>query len=129
MSDRMASSPEQTPDTRWLLSDVELVRLTGYRLSSAQRRWLDRHGLRYVLDAAGRPRVAREAVDRLLGVLHHADVEPDGAAVSSAEGRVAARPRVEPNFAALLAESPRVTSTGWSVRRRPAKRRGDQHGS
>jgi Domain of unknown function (DUF4224) len=92
-----ASSALISPATQsdWLLTYQELVALSGYRLSSAQRRWLDRQGLQYLLDAAGRPRVARRVVDLLLGVATSIDdIKPKVAS----DRYLATRP----NFEALL---------------------------
>jgi Domain of unknown function (DUF4224) len=92
-----ASSPLISPAAQsdWLLTHQELAALSGYRLSSAQRRWLDRQGLRYLLDAAGRPRVARRVVDLLLGVTAGSD---DMKLEIAADRNLAKRP----NFEALL---------------------------
>ncbi len=78
----------------WLLAEGDLIVLTGYVVPSAQRRWLDRQGLRYLVDAAGRPKVSREAVDRLLGVSQES--QPTSGLI---EAQTAVRAR--PNFAAL----------------------------
>jgi len=99
-------------DFDWLLSDGDLILLTGYRLPAAQRRWLDRAGLRYLTDAAGRPRVAREAVDVLLGV----------AKPSAQDLRDVPAKRVAPNFEALVKPASSAT-----VARRA--RLGGAHGS
>lgn len=50
------------------LSPDEMHSLTGRRHADAQAAALHRMGLRYVLDADGRPKVARAAVEALLSV-------------------------------------------------------------
>ena len=50
------------------LTPDELRVLTGRQHADAQRAALDRMGLKYVLNADGRPKVSRAAVDALLGV-------------------------------------------------------------
>ena len=42
-----------------ILSDAELLALTGYSRASSQVRWLSQHGWRYTLTCRGRPIVAR----------------------------------------------------------------------
>jgi hypothetical protein len=41
------------------LTPEELSQITGYKLTSSQRQWLDRNGWVYVLNASGRPVVSR----------------------------------------------------------------------
>ena len=48
------------------LSPDELRNLTGRQHADAQIAALQRMGLRYLLDADGRPKVARAAVDAML---------------------------------------------------------------
>lgn len=50
-----------------LLTADELIELTGCKLKSRQRVWLDREGIRYVLTVTGHPKVARAAVLAKLG--------------------------------------------------------------
>ena len=47
-----------------LLTPAELRALTGRQHADAQARWLRREGWAFVLDADGRPKVAREEYDR-----------------------------------------------------------------
>lgn len=50
------------------LTADELRDLTGYKLPAHQRRWLDRHGWSYAVNANGRPIVSRaHAEARLAG--------------------------------------------------------------
>ncbi|TAG79186.1 MAG: DUF4224 domain-containing protein [Burkholderiales bacterium] len=91
--------------THWLLSADDLFALTGYRLATAQRRWLDRQGLPYLLDAANRPRVSREAVERLLGVLPASEYVDR----QHRNAQTVAQPSKRPDFTALLSLSDRTT--------------------
>lgn len=50
------------------LTDDELTFLTGYKLPSAQIRWLRERGWRYEENRIGRPRVARAYCESRLGV-------------------------------------------------------------
>lgn len=45
------------------LTPDELRDLTGYRMPSAQIRWLTRNGIRHWIAATGRPVVPRSAID------------------------------------------------------------------
>lgn len=65
------------------LTDEELIELTGYRLPSAQRRWLRTRGWRHEVNRMGRPRVARSYCEaRLCGVTTVDDDEPNWEALS-----------------------------------------------
>jgi transposase InsO family protein len=50
------------------LTDLELYELTGYKLPSAQRRWLRDRGWKHELNRAGKPRVSRAYCESRLGV-------------------------------------------------------------
>lgn len=107
----------------WLLSQDELIQLSGYRLAPAQKRWLDRQSIPYLQDAAGRPRVARATVDRLLGVT--------STALSSIATPNNAAQVAVPNFAALKVTSAAGLSTFRPQASIAAKRAisGDRRGS
>jgi hypothetical protein len=65
------------------LTDDELQELTGYKLPSAQRRWLRERGWRHEVNRVGRPRVARAYCEARLGVAHAEDTdEPNWEALS-----------------------------------------------
>lgn len=51
-----------------LLGDADLAELTGLEQPAAQRRWLDKHSIRYTTRSDGRPRTTWGAVDAALGV-------------------------------------------------------------
>lgn len=68
------------------LTPEELAELTGRKLMSYQRAWLDRNGFIYVINAAGRPVVSRAYLRQRLS----------GGALSARTPMGA-----EPNFAAL----------------------------
>lgn len=53
------------------LTRDELITLTGYRRCADQLRWLDRNRVPHVVNAAGRPVVARAAAEVILGVPGH----------------------------------------------------------
>lgn len=57
------------------LEDAELADLTRLKRPSAQARWLQRNGIRFVTGADGSPRVLRSAVEKILG----GAVRPQGA--------------------------------------------------
>lgn len=59
-----------------LLGDADLADLTGLEQPAAQRRWLDKHGIRYTTRSDGRPRTTWGAVDAALGVVVEA-AEPN----------------------------------------------------
>lgn len=44
------------------LTYSEISELTGCRQKAAQRRWLDRNGIRYFIRADGRPAVTTDAI-------------------------------------------------------------------
>lgn len=49
------------------LSEDDLHDLTGYVRAHEQKRWLIRHGLQFVENAAGHPRVLKSVVEAKLG--------------------------------------------------------------
>lgn len=51
-----------------ILSDEELVKLTGYKARGYQRRWLKERGWVFVETRSGRPLVGRHYVRMKLGV-------------------------------------------------------------
>ncbi|MFF7860756.1 DUF4224 domain-containing protein [Pseudomonas monteilii] len=51
-----------------ILSDEELVNLTGYKTRGYQRRWLHERGWIFVESRGGRPLVGRQYVRMKLGV-------------------------------------------------------------
>lgn len=51
-----------------ILSDEELVELTGYKARGYQRRWLEERGWMFVETRSGRPLVGRHYVRMKLGV-------------------------------------------------------------
>lgn len=62
------------------LTAEELHELTGRGKAVAQRRWLDRNGWRYALNADGRPKVLKVYAEQRLGlsaVAAPAGPEPD----------------------------------------------------
>jgi prophage regulatory protein len=69
-------------ETALFLTDAELEFMTGYKQPAAQIRWLQRWGIRHVVNAFGYPRVTR-------------------AAVEGTEETGLQRPRATPNFEAL----------------------------
>lgn len=50
------------------LTSEELESLTGYKISSAQKRWLDRNFFEYAISAYGKPKVLRSFVEYRLGI-------------------------------------------------------------
>ncbi len=48
------------------LNPEELALLTGYKQSTWQKKWLDRSGIRYLTNKAGRPMLAKAEIERLL---------------------------------------------------------------
>lgn len=64
------------------LTPSEIKELTGYKRAADQRRWLNRNGWPYALDANDRPKVARSYADRRLsGETAGVAQEPDFSAV------------------------------------------------
>ncbi|RFA31314.1 hypothetical protein CAI21_01410 [Alkalilimnicola ehrlichii] len=49
------------------LSDDELYQLTARKRQSAQIRWLERNGVKFTLNAEGRPRILRSHIEKVLG--------------------------------------------------------------
>jgi len=66
------------------LTTEEIELLTGHRQAGAQIRWLQRTGYRVVVNALGRPVVARAEVDRKLAGGRTARQEPNYAAINGA---------------------------------------------
>jgi hypothetical protein len=65
------------------MTDAELEEMTGLQRPSAQIRWMDRYGIKYVVSAEGRPRVLRSHLERMM------------------DGGKSAGKRPQPNFEAL----------------------------
>jgi hypothetical protein len=65
------------------MTDREIEEMTGLQRQSAQIRWLDRQGIRYVVNAEGRPRVLRSHLERVM------------------DGSKSSAKRTQPNFDAL----------------------------
>ena len=64
------------------LTPDEIQELTGYKRPTDQRRWLQRAGWPFALDANNRPKVARAYAERRLsGEAEAATQEPDFSAV------------------------------------------------
>lgn len=49
------------------LTDTEVAELTGLTRQSAQCHWLERHGIRHLVNAEGKPRVLRSHLERIMG--------------------------------------------------------------
>lgn len=50
-----------------LLTDEEVQAVTGFKLARLQVDWLVRKGWRFVINAAGKPIVARKYAEKMLG--------------------------------------------------------------
>ena len=62
------------------LSETDLFDLTGYRLQSAQKRWLASRGWTFEVSAFGRPKVLRTYAEQRMGLASAktaAQTEPD----------------------------------------------------
>jgi hypothetical protein len=56
------------------LTSDELLELTGYKLASAQRRWLARRGYPFETNASGKPRVLRLYLQQRLCAQHEREL-------------------------------------------------------
>ena len=69
------------------LEDEELAELTRLKRPSAQAKWLQRNGIRYVTGADGSPRVLRSAIEKMLGgAVRPKGAEPDMDALNQLYG-------------------------------------------
>lgn len=62
------------------LTADDIRELTGYKMPSAQKRWLDKAGWEYVVSGFGRPKVLRAYAEQRLGLATakpSAHTEPD----------------------------------------------------
>jgi hypothetical protein len=53
-----------------LLDEKEIEQLTGYKQHKKQIQWLRSNGIEHLIGIDGSPRVAKERIDQLLGVLN-----------------------------------------------------------
>lgn len=71
-----------------LLSDADLVALTGYVRQSAQVAWLQHHGWRFTVNALGKPVVALAEFNRRLVGGKTTSQEPDWSAINGTQKKV-----------------------------------------
>ncbi|OLU25445.1 hypothetical protein BVH03_17455 [Pseudomonas sp. PA15(2017)] len=60
-----------------LLTQAEVIELTGYQRPSAQIRWLDSHKVPYLIGGDGRPKVLRAPLVERLGGVPAVAVKPE----------------------------------------------------
>lgn len=53
------------------LTHDELHELTGLRIPAYQRRWLEKHGYTFEINASGKPKVLRAFIMQKLGMVQH----------------------------------------------------------
>lgn len=66
------------------LTDAEVCDLTGYRRPTCQARWLTQNGIRCFVNALGRVRVSRSAIDDVRSGKTRKRTEPDFSKVKAA---------------------------------------------